>query len=195
MRNHDQATSQRRSPWPPTGYRKPLSSTATVTLKSSVSCSPILSRLPTYTKLQRLALPLTGHTGALKAPVDLRLAHAQLVGLAPRASPDSPHCLIQSTHHPGQQLNHPPCVGAMRRHFHIQQHRHLTESPGPTPAMSTLQSNTVPAPVTSTQTGTMGRSRSRLRTLITAMAARRITQRRLAAAQAAAVLHLARPPR
>ena len=124
-------------------------------------------------ELQRLALPLTGHTELSDA--ELRLAHAQLVGWL--------QGLLQTTQ---TALSDPHTVAANDSTTVPTAHNHH-DRPHDEPC-----SPTKPLPEDRAPTEENLGIRSARQTLITAIT-RRITQQRLTAAQAAAVLHLTGP--
>jgi predicted XRE-type DNA-binding protein len=124
-------------------------------------------------ELQRLALPLTRHTELSDA--ELRLAHAQLVGWLQgllrtiQTALSDPHTVA---------ANHSKTVQTAPNHH---------DRPHVEPC-----SPTKPVPDNSAPSEDNPAIRSARQTLITAIT-RRITQQRLTAAQAAAVLHLTGP--
>jgi len=124
-------------------------------------------------ELQRLALPLTGHTELSDS--ELRLAHAQLVGWL--------QGLLQTTQ---TALSDPHTVAANDSKTVQTAPNHLdrphVEPCGPTKPLRDDSAPSQDNPAI----------RSARQTLITAIT-RRITQQRLTAAQAAAVLHLTGP--
>ena len=124
-------------------------------------------------ELQRLALPLTHHTDLSDA--ELRLAHAQLVGWL-QGLLKTTQCALSDPH--TVAANDSKTVQTAPNHLD----RPHVEPCGPTK----------PLPEDRAPTEENLGIRSARQTLITAIT-RRITQQRLTAAQAAAVLHLTGP--
>ena len=135
-----------------------------------------------YQELQRLALPLTRHTAL--SDTELRLAHAQLVGWLQgllQTALSEPHTVLENNPITIQTATEvPPSGDIPPAPSHLD--RPLSEPCSPT--------NRLPNQIDAKAENAAVRSARR--TLITAIT-RRITQQRLTAAQAAAVLHLTGP--
>lgn len=133
-------------------------------------------------ELQRLALPLTHHTELSDA--ELRLAHAQLVGWlqgllkTAHTALSDPHAVPVADWITGQAAEDAPASGDILTSPNHPDRPHLKPS------------NYLPGDVPPDQDNAA--TRSARQTLLTAIT-RRITQLRLTAAQAAAVLHLTGP--
>jgi predicted XRE-type DNA-binding protein len=138
-----------------------------------------------HQELQRLTLPLTRHTAL--SDTELRLAHAQLVGwlqglaqTAQAAFSDPPTVLANNSITIQTATELPPSGDIPTAPSHL-------DRPRSEPCSRT---NLLPNQIDTTAENPAVRSARR--TLITAIT-RRITQQRLNAAQAAAVLHLTGP--
>ena len=135
-------------------------------------------------ELQRLALPLTRHTELSDA--ELRLAHAQLVGwlhgllTTAQTALSDPHAVLANdsiTVGAAEDTSTPSDIPTSPNHLD----RPHIEPCSPTPCL--------PDDIAPNEHNPANRARQTLITAIT----RRITQQRLTAAQAAAVLHLTGP--